>query len=150
MKIRLAVSKERYSELRAALESYGIEIDDTADLILCEDNPFVDSLIVRDKETGEKVVVSVDDIVFVESCGHSVEAHSTKGLYLSSGRLYKIYNILDQSKFIRISNSVIIAKNKVIKITPTLSMKFILTMANGEKVDVTRSYYYIFKENFGI
>lgn len=150
MKIRLAVSKERYSELRAALESYGIEIDDTADLILCEDNPFVDSLIVRDKETGEKVVVSVDDIVFVESCGHSIEVHSTKGLYLSSGRLYKIYNILDQSKFIRISNSVIIAKNKVIKITPTLSMKFILTMANGEKVDVTRSYYYIFKENFGI
>ena len=116
MKIRLAVSKERYSELRAALESYGIEIDDTADLILCEDNPFVDSLIVRDKETGEKVVVSVDDIVFVESCGHSIEVHSTKGLYLSSGRLYKIYNILDQSKFIRISNSVIIAKNKVIKI----------------------------------
>lgn len=29
-------------------------------------------------------------------------------------------------------------------------MKFILTMANGRKVDVTRSTYYIFKESFGI
>ncbi len=150
MKIRLSVSKERYSELKTALESCGIEIDDTADLILSEDNPFVDSLIVRDKETGEKVVVSVDDIVLIETYGHSVEVHSTKGLYQSSDRLYKIYSLLDQSKFIRISNSVIIAKNKVIKIAPTLSMKFILTMINGEKVDVTRNYYYIFKESFGI
>ncbi len=150
MKIRLEVSKERYSELRAALESCGIEIDDTADLILHEDKPFADSLIVRDRETGEKVVVSVNDIIFIESYGHSVEVHSTKGLYQSSDRLYKIYSILDQSKFIRISNSVIIAKNKVIKIAPTLSMKFILTMISGEKVDVTRNYYYIFKENFGI
>ncbi len=150
MKIRLEVSKERYSELKAALKDHGIEVDDTADLILCENNPFVDSLIVRDKKTGEKVVVSVNDIVFIESCGHIIEVHSTKGLYQSSDRLYKIYSILDQNKFIRISNSVIIAKNKVIRITPTLSMKFILTMTGGEKVDVTRNYYYIFKEYFGI
>ncbi len=29
-------------------------------------------------------------------------------------------------------------------------MKFVLAMANSRKVDVTRSYYYIFKEYFGI
>lgn len=29
-------------------------------------------------------------------------------------------------------------------------MKFILTMEDGKKVDVTRSYYYSFKEAFGI
>lgn len=150
MKIRLAVSKERYPELRAALESHGIEIDDTAGLILSEAASFVDSLLVRDRETGEKVVVSAEDIVLIETYGHSVEVHSTKGTFRSPDRLYKIYSLLDQSKFIRISNSVIIAKNKVIKITPTFSMKFILTMISGEKVDVTRNYYYIFKEAFGI
>ena len=31
-----------------------------------------------------------------------------------------------------------------------LPMKFTLTMENGKRVDVTRSYYYIFKEAFGI
>lgn len=50
----------------------------------------------------------------------------------------------------RISNSVVIAKDKVTSISPTFSMKFVLTMANGQKVDVTRSYYYLFKESFGI
>lgn len=150
MKIRLKVSEGRYSELRAALESRGIEIDDAADLVLCEDNLFVDSLIVRNGETGERVVLPVDDIVFIESYGHSVEVHSAKGVYRSPDRLYKIYAALDQDRFIRISNSVIIAKNKVKKIAPTLSMKFILTMINGARVDVTRNYYYIFKENFGI
>ena len=150
MKIRLAVSEKRYSELKAALESHGIEIDDTADLILWEEKPFADHLMVRDKETGEKIVMSVHNIVFIESYGHNVEIHSTKGVYQSSDRLYKIDRILDQSQFIRISNSVIIAKSKVVKITPTLSMKFLLTMESGEKVDVTRSYYYIFKESFGI
>ena len=58
--------------------------------------------------------------------------------------------MLDPDQFLRISNSVVIARNKVKSISPTLSMKFILTMQNGKKVDVTRSYYYIFKEYFGI
>lgn len=150
LKIKLAVSNERYLDLKATLESYGIEIDDTADLILCENNSFVDNLIVRDKTTGEKIVLPVEDIVFIETYGHSVEVHSIKGIYQSSDRLYKIYSLLNPNNFLRISNSVIIAKNKVMKITPTLSMKFILTMTNGKKVDVTRNYYYIFKESFNI
>ena len=29
-------------------------------------------------------------------------------------------------------------------------MKFILTLSDGRRVDVTRSYYYIFKDFFGI
>jgi len=65
-------------------------------------------------------------------------------------RLYKIVNLLNPEKFLRISNSVVISKDKVKKISTTLSMKFILTMINGKKVDVTRSYYYIFKDSFGI
>ena len=71
-------------------------------------------------------------------------------LHGAMDRLYKIFNQLDPEKFLRISNSVVISRRSVVKITPTLSMKFILTMSDGKNVDVTRSYYYIFKENFGI
>ncbi len=150
MKIKLAVSKERYTELKSALESYGIEIDDTADLVLSESSRFVDSLMVRDETNNEKFIVSVEDIIYIETYGHKVEVHTAERTYQSSDRLYKIYDLLDQSRFLRISNSVVIAKDKVRSINPTLSMKFILTMANGKKVDVTRNYYYIFKEAFGI
>lgn len=79
-----------------------------------------------------------------------MEVHTKNKTYQAMDRLYRIVNMLDPDKFLRISNSVVIARDKVKKITPTLSMKFILTMIDGRNVDVTRSYYYIFKDYFGI
>ena len=63
---------------------------------------------------------------------------------------FKCRGILDSEQFMRISNSVIIARNSVRKIKPTLGAKFILTLKNGATVDVTRSYYYIFRDAYGI
>ena len=107
-------------------------------------------MIVRDTVTNERVVLSVDDISYIESFGHSIEVHTKDKTYQALDRLYKLANALDPDKFLRISHSVVIACDKVTKIAPTLSMKFILTMSNGRNVDVTRSYYYIFKEYFKI
>lgn len=150
MKIKLDISNERYDEIKSALEERGIEIDDTADLVLSEINSFIDNLIVREKGTNARIILSVEDIVYIESFGHAVEVQTPEKRYQATDRLYRIFSLLDPAKFLRISNSVIIAGNKVKRITPTLSSKFILTMINGKTVDVTRSYYYIFKEYFGI
>ena len=102
------------------------------------------------KQAGIAVFLLVEDIVLIEAFGHSLEVHSKSNSYQLTERLYKVLDMLDPNQFLRISNSVVIARNKVKSISPTLSMKFILTMINGKKVDVTRSYYYIFKEYFGI
>ena len=150
MKIKLAVSNERYNEIKTMLTEKGIEIDDNSDLVLSESNRFFDNLIVKDMTTNERVILPVEDIAYIETYGHSVEVHTKDTTYQAMDRLYKIVNLLDPDKFLRISNSVVIAMDKVKKITPTLSMKFVLTMSNGKTVDVTRSYYYIFKEYFDI
>ena len=150
MKIKLDISNERYDEIKSALEERGIEIDDTAELVLSETNSFIDNLTVREKGTNTRIILSVEDIVYIESFGHAVEVQTPEKLYQATDRLYRIVSLLDPAKFLRISNSVVIARSKVKRITPTLSSKFILTMANGKSVDVTRSYYYIFKEYFGI
>lgn len=150
MKIKLDISNERYDEIKAVLEERGIEIDDNADLVLSETNCFIDNLTVREKGTNARIILSVEDIVCIESFGHAVEVHTQETLYQATDRLYRIVSLLDPTKFLRISNSVVIARNKVKRIKPTLSSKFILTMTNGKSVDVTRSYYYIFKEYFGI
>lgn len=100
--------------------------------------------------TNTRIILSVEDIVCIESFGHEVEVQTQEALYQATDRLYRIVSLLDPAKFLRIGNSVVIARNKVKRISPTLSSKFILTMANGKSVDVTRSYYYIFKEYFGI
>ena len=149
MKIKLDVSHERYFELKALFEKCGFEVDDDADLVLSECNRFIDTLI-RDTASNEKVFLPIRDIVYIETYGHTVEVHTDKKSYQAFDRLYKIYGMLDPSNFLRISNSVVIAKDQVKQISTTLSMKFILTMSNGKKVDVTRNYYFIFKESFGI
>lgn len=150
MKIKLAVSNERYNEIKKMLTERGIEIDDNSDLVLSESNRFLDNLTVKDMTTNERVILPVEDIAYIETYGHSVEVHTKDTTYQAMDRLYKIVNLLAPDKFLRISNSVVIAMDKVKKITPTLSMKFILTMSDGKSVDVTRSYYYIFKEYFDI
>ena len=150
MEIQLAVSNERYEEIKNVLLQLGITVSDSADLVLHEVNRFADNLIVKGQEDGSHHVVPVSEIIIIESFGHAVEVHTNRGSYRSSDRLYQLTNLLDPDKFLRISNSVIIAKDKVKQITPSLSMKFSLTMENGKRVDVTRSYYYIFKEAFRI
>ena len=150
MKIQLSVSQERYEDIKAALEGHGINVDDDADLVLSERNRYLDNLTVRDRRDGSHIIVPVDEIILIETYGHHVEVHTEANTYRASDRLYKIASLLDPAEFLRISNSVIIAKKKVKRITPTLSMKFTLTMYGGRTVDVTRSYYYIFKDAFGI
>lgn len=150
MKIKLAVSNKRYEEIKASLIERGFQIDDNADLVLSESNIFVDNLIVKDASSNERIILSIEDIVLIETFGHTVEVHTQDKTYQAFDRLYKIFNLLDPDRFLRISNSVVIARDKVRRITPTLSMKFILTMKNNRNVDVTRSYYYIFREYFGI
>ena len=150
MKVKLSVSQARYREIEAALSEHGIEIDDNADLQLTESSRYIDNLIVKDKKTAEQVFLSVDEIISLESYGHYVEVYTQGNTYQSKERLYKIGNLLDPDKFLRISNSVIVAKDKIKRISPTLFMKFILTMNDGRDLVVTRSYYYFFKETFGI
>ena len=150
MEIKLAVSQERYEEIKKILLERGITVSDSANLVLYEANRFADTLIVKGQEDGSRYIVPVSEIIIIESFGHTVEVHTGKGSYKSFDRLYQLANLLDPDRFLRISNSVIIAKDKVKQITPSLSMKFTLTMENGKRVDVTRSYYYIFKEAFGI
>lgn len=150
MEIKLAVSNERYEEIKNALLDRGITVSDSAELVLYEADRYTDNLIVKGQGDSARFVVPASEIIIIESFGHTVEVHTKSGTYRSCDRLYQLANLLDPDKFLRISNSVIIAKDKVKQITPSLSMKFSLTMENGKRVDVTRSYYYIFKEAFGI
>lgn len=150
MKVRLCVQEERYEDIRSLLNQHGIEVDDDGELVLSESGAFARHLMVKAPASNERVILPVEEIFYIEACGHTVEVHTEQVVYHAYDRLYRLHSQLDPEQFLRISNSVVIAKKQVRRITPTLSMKFILTMEDGKKVDVTRSYYYSFKEAFGI
>jgi len=150
IRIKLHVSDARYHEIKQELIAKGFVIDEDADLILTEKDMFADHLIVRSGTDNERVRLSTDDIIIVESFGHDIVIHTLQGSYKTSERLYQLERLLSPAKFLRISHSVIVAMGKIKKITPTLSSKFILTMTGGQVVDVTRSYYGMFKDRLGI
>jgi len=150
VRIKLLVSEVRYDEIEQELTERGFIIDEDADLILTEKDLFVNHLIVRTKHDNERVRISTNEIIVIESFGHDIVIHTMQGQFKTNERLYQLERLLNPEQFLRVSNSVIIAKNKIKRITPTLSSKFILTMSNGQTVDVTRSYYGIFKDHMGI
>lgn len=148
MKIKLMVSEARHAAIAQELLSCGIELDDDAELVLSEAHSFADCFV--GKRDGEHCRVFVEDIVYIESLAHEILAHTCNGEYRMKERLWQWEKLLNPQEFLRISNSVIIAKKKVVRIKPALSQKFTLTLINGSQVDVTRSYYYMFKDQFGI
>ena len=151
MKIKLAVSEERYEEIASLLKEKGIELDDDADLVLSERDRFVSFLSVRETDAeGARRHVRTEDVISIEAFGHTVEVRCKDAVYQTTDRLYQLQAVLDPGQFIRISNSVIINRSQIKHISPTFSQKFILTMKDGSRADVTRSYYSSFKRSIGI
>lgn len=148
MRIKLSVSDDSYDEMKRLLEEKGIEVDDDAEYILLQRDKFPGHLSVKDNR-GAKKMISVEDIVIIESYGRTIEIHTDEGVYTASERLYQLENLLDPEHFLRVSNSVIVAVDRIKEIVPGFHMRFTLKMKNAEKVDVTRNYYKKFKEFIG-
>ena len=65
MKIKLAVSRQRYKEVENTLTQCGLEVDDDAGFTLSENNRYIDRLLVRDPVSDERVFLLVEDIGFL-------------------------------------------------------------------------------------
>ena len=149
MKVRLAVSPERYEPLRAQLGAHGIEVDDSAELVLSETGRFAETLAVRERAGGVRALLPVEEIVSIETLGREVVVYARGRCWQTGERLYRLAARLDPDRFLRVSQSTVVNRAAVREITPTLFMRFILTPSDGRRVDVTRTYYYLFKESFG-
>lgn len=147
MQVKLRVTHFHEKEIIQELQERNIEICEDSTLVLFEE---VEEDRILCKIEDETVIVSLRDIIYIESLGHNVFIHLDKEQYKTRKRLYQLERELPENQFIRISNSVIIARNAIQKIRPALSCKYILTLKNGDRVDVTRTYYYKFKEYFKI
>lgn len=147
MRVKLRVTHFHEKEIIRELQEKNIEICEDSSLVLYEELAEDRILCKRGDET---IIVPLKDIIYIESLGHNVFLHLDKEQYKISKRLYQLESELPENQFIRISNSVIIARNAIKKIKPALSCKFILTLKNDDRVDVTRTYYYKFKEYFKI
>ena len=149
MKFRLSVSDENFESVKEFLSGRGIEIGDDGEYVISEASGHADFIAVRN-DKKERMRLKTDEVIYIEAFGKDIEIHTEEGTFSSQDRMYQLESQLDPKEFIRVSKSVIISRKHVKKIRPSLSMKFILTMTNGDLVDVTRSYYSDFRKFFNI
>ena len=149
MKVRLSVSDTIYEQTKKELLEHGIEIDDGSELELIERQGQTEYLNVKN-EVGDRLKIRVDEIVFIESFGRNMDVHTEKEVYRASERMYILEKELAGRGFIRVSNSCIVASKKIKRIKPSITMKYVLEMTDKSLVDVTRGYYYSFKEKLGV
>lgn len=150
MKVKLLCNKEMYEKYKSRLENEKFEFtDEDFDLIVVDPN-FRKTELVGKNERGEYEFISYNDIVFVESFGHEIIAHKAQCDLIVKEKLYEIEGMFKDKGFIRIHRSYVINKAFIKTIKPTFNTKFIITMKNGSVIEVSRSYYYIFKDSIGI
>ena len=148
MRIKLRLNKTTLESIQGELTERNIEISEESKLILTQEDYIGDTLECRDEEGI--VIVNTENICYIESVGHDVYVYADNMQYKTRLRIYQLEKLLPPNQFIRVSNSIIIKKNSILHIKPALSCKFYLTLINGDVVDVTRTYYYKFKEFYGI
>lgn len=95
-------------------------------------------------------IIEYRNIIYVESYGHEIVCHTTKGDYYIDEKLYEIHGMFEQYGFIRIHKSYVVNKNHVISIIPEFNRKFKLLLKNENEVEVSRKYFVDFKEAIGM
>lgn len=148
LKIKLEISEQSYKQVEETLLKMGFELSNDAEYILIEKNRYSNYISCRNGD--ESCHIHTSDIIFIESMGHDITLHTKEKSYKCNETLTRLEKFLNPAEFIRISKSVIISKSNVKAIRAGLSQKFLVTLSNDVKVDVTRSYYHIFKNEFGI
>lgn len=146
MKIRILLDPG--DEVRKELEAVGITDDESSEYILTRRNMSVN--FIQAKKDERLFYIDVSDVVYIESMGHEVFVHTQNDVFVTRERLKQLEKLLDTEKFMRVSSSSIVSLEQIKQIEASIFQKFILHMSNGAKVDVTRSYYYIFKDRLNI
>ena len=146
--MKLKVILDKNDPIMEELRKLNIEIDENSEYVLSRREMSLNYLSAKDGD--QTFYISIGDIVYIDSMGHDVMIHTMDGTYVTRERLKTLEMMLDPDEFLRVSNSAIVSIKDIRRIEASILQKFILHMANGDKVDVTRSYYYIFKDRFNI
>lgn len=88
----------------------------------------------------------LNQILFFETSGNSVQAHTEKEIYKIKYRLYELEELLPNN-FVRISKSTILNANQVYSIDKNITSSSIVQFSKShKKVYVSRNYYKILKQ----
>ncbi|WP_430966701.1 LytR/AlgR family response regulator transcription factor [Spongiimicrobium sp. 2-473A-2-J] len=87
------------------------------------------------------LIIPVEDINYFEAYGDYVKVYSKNKFHLINNSMKELEeNLLDPNKFVRIHRSTIINIGDIRELEPHMNKEFFLTLNNGQKLKVSRSY----------
>jgi hypothetical protein len=92
------------------------------------------------KIRGQRHVVALDDIAWIEAQGNYVALHTASGTHLVRTTLSAFACQLDPACFVRIHRGIIVAVNQVAAIQPGGNGDAVLALADGKELRVSRNY----------
>lgn len=147
MKLKLVVTKKIEQEIKEAIQSHSIEFSDDASIVVYELHKDQQFLLVKDQE--EYLRIAISDIIYIESIGNMNLVHTQAGSFQIKDAMYRLEADLYEKGFLRVHKAYIVNKKDIHRIKASINMKFTLILSNQAVVEVSRSYYYQFKEEMG-
>ncbi len=147
MKIKLLCQKTKEEQYRQELLNGEIEFAVPPDLIVSEPQ-FISNELFLYEEEGV-ALVDPNEILYVESIQNMLEIHAAHKVYHVKEPLYQMEARLYPKGFLRIHKSFLVNRRHICQIKTSLNMKYTLVLSNKEILEVSRSYYYQFKEEIG-
>ncbi|MDY4511405.1 LytR/AlgR family response regulator transcription factor [Streptococcus pluranimalium] len=102
-------------------------------------------------ETDERIyLISFDDIIYCEVQGKETTVYTKQGMHTTHTSLSSLEKVLTSSRFMKVHRSYLINQKEIKEIQPWFNQTYQVTMSNGGKVPVSRSYLKDFKAQLGL
>ena len=95
-------------------------------------------LVVNDR--GRRVVVPLQDVTRIDSCGNYVELHTAERRYLLRTTLTRLAQRLDPALYLRVHRQHLVRADQIAALTPRAHGDAELTLRDGSTVLVSRRY----------
>lgn len=92
------------------------------------------------KEKSKSVFIQVEDIECIEGYDNYSKIHTSENVKLGNYTLKEIESILDPALFTRVHKSFIVNKRKITAIEPFTHGEYILYLAGGKEVKLSRTF----------
>lgn len=150
MKVKLICNYHEKDEIIEKIKDAEFSVTEhNPDFILIDLKFHKDHLIGKG-EDSTFVILNASEIMYIECYDNQSFAYVNGKEYTIDEKLYEVEGLFATKGFVRVNKSAVVNIHHIKHIKPTYNTKFIITMNDGHVIDVTRTYYYIFKKYLGL
>jgi DNA-binding LytR/AlgR family response regulator len=150
MDIQLVCDDSIRESLEIKLIEKGFNINDKAAFVFYEKNYSEKKYIFARDSEDNIFMLKFASIIYFESDDKRTFAVTEENKLEVKEKLYELEKQLLLKNFYRINKSNIVNILRIDNIIPWIGSKLVLSMNNGDKLSVTRTYYEDFKKRIGL